>query len=115
MTRDEIIRMAREAGFSTLLPEESVDSKGGVYTDNDDEISERLKRFAELVAEAEIRRMVADGWRQCAAGQKTTQHCGLLEEAVAAERERCAKLCEKESKSIQHRVTDVHEIYSRGE
>lgn len=39
--------------------------------------------------------MNRDGWRQCAIGQKTTQFCGLLEAAVAAEREACAKICEK--------------------
>lgn len=35
-----------------------------------------------------------EGWRQCAVGQRTTQFCGLLEAAVLAERERCAKVCE---------------------
>ena len=35
-----------------------------------------------------------EGWRQCAIGQKTTQFCGLLEEAVLAEREACAKVVE---------------------
>ena len=74
MTRDEIIRMAEEAGI--------VVSGDGVFA------------LCELVAAAERERMVADGWRQCAAGQKTTQHCGLLERAVEAERERCAALCD---------------------
>ena len=31
--------------------------------------------------------MIRDGWRKCAEGQRTTQYCGLLEEAVKAERE----------------------------
>ena len=35
-----------------------------------------------------------EGWRQCAKGQRTTQFCGLLEEAVRAEREACAKIAE---------------------
>lgn len=35
-----------------------------------------------------------EGWRQCAVGQHTTQFCGLLEEAVLAEREECAKVVE---------------------
>lgn len=39
---------------------------------------------------AECERLIADGWRQCAKGQKTTQYCGQLEAAVAAERERWA-------------------------
>lgn len=40
-----------------------------------------------------------EGWRQCAKGQNTTQFCGLLEEAVKAEREACAKLAENELKN----------------
>jgi hypothetical protein len=36
-----------------------------------------------------------EGWRQCAKGQRTTQFCGLLEEAVRAEREACARLCQE--------------------
>ena len=53
---------------------------------------EQLKRFAALVAAAEVERMKSEGWRQCAEGQRTTQFCGLLEEAVAAEREACAEV-----------------------
>ena len=36
--------------------------------------------------------MIREGWRQCAEGQWTTQYCGLLEEAVKAERDACAKM-----------------------
>ena len=32
--------------------------------------------------------MIADGWRRCAVGQRTTQHCGMAEEARAQERAR---------------------------
>jgi len=32
--------------------------------------------------------MIADGWRRCAVGQRTTQSCGLVEEARAQERQR---------------------------
>ena len=35
--------------------------------------------------------MIREGWRKCAEGQRTTQFCGLLEEAVAAEREKVAQ------------------------
>ena len=38
--------------------------------------------------------LIRDGWRQCAEGQRTTQHCGLLDAAVRAEREACAKVAE---------------------
>ena len=42
----------------------------------------------------EIDRM-EDGWRRCAEGQRVTQHCALLEAAVKAEREACAKIAEE--------------------
>ena len=32
--------------------------------------------------------MIEDGWRRCAVGQRTTQHCGMAEEARAQERQR---------------------------
>ena len=38
--------------------------------------------------------MIKAGWRQCAEGQSTTQFCGLLDAAVKAEREACAKVCD---------------------
>ena len=62
MNRDDITRMAREAGFQTLLPDEHIDGKGGVYV-GDDDIAEFLERFAALVAAAErerTARLVAD-------------------------------------------------------
>ena len=44
--------------------------------------------------EAAHARMISDGWRQCAQGQRTTQFCGQLQKAVEAEREACASLIE---------------------
>ena len=49
-------------------------------------------RFAALVAAAERNRMIADGWRQCAQGQRTSQHCGMVEQARLGERKACAKV-----------------------
>jgi hypothetical protein len=60
MTRDDIIRMAREAGWSTF---DLID----------------VERFAALVAAAERNRMISEGWRQCAQGQRTTQHCAVAD------------------------------------
>jgi len=51
-------------------------------------------KFGRLVAEAERERMKSEGWRHCAEGQRTTQYCGPLEEAVKAEREQCALVAE---------------------
>jgi hypothetical protein len=80
MTRDEIIRMAQEAGFTPQREE-------WVFT-------EMLERFAALVAAAERNRMIADGWRQCAQGQRTTQFCAVAEQAWEAAHEACAKVCD---------------------
>jgi hypothetical protein len=52
MTREDIIKMAWEAGFQVLLPRDHVDGTGGVYVEDDD-IAEMLERFAALVAARE--------------------------------------------------------------
>ena len=83
MTRDDIIRTAKEAGLwqflelQALLPE--------------------LEHFAALVAAEKEQQMIRDGYRKCAEGQRTTQFCGLLDAAVKAEREACAKVCEEKA------------------
>lgn len=83
MNKDDIIKMAREAQMSP--------SAEGLYwtaTPSD------LERFAALIAAAEREAMIEQGWRQCAKGQRTTQFCGLVEQAVLTEREACAKVAE---------------------
>jgi hypothetical protein len=115
LSRDDIIRMAREAGFTVV---DSVDPQcwAGDHAADD----ESLERFFTLAYEAgvaaereriiaanapEIERinahikgmrdhMIADGWRQCAQGQKTTQFCAVAEQARLEEREACAQVCE---------------------
>jgi hypothetical protein len=52
---------------------------------------EELERFAARLKD----QMIRNGWRQCAVGQKATQFCGELEEALKGEREACAKVCEE--------------------
>ena len=76
MNREDVIRLAGEAGFganqrNTLLV--------------------KIERFADLV----LKEMIKDGWRQCAKGQHTTQFCGMAEKAREEEREECAKVCEE--------------------
>jgi hypothetical protein len=74
MTRDELVRLAREAGFGA--------GAGQVWTEHREGIcTEELERFAALVAAAERNRMIADGWRQCAQGQRTSQFCGMVGQA----------------------------------
>ena len=72
MTRDDIARIARESGVLTGYE------------------AELFVRFADAVQKA----MLRDGWRKCAVGQGTTQFCAMTEEAVKAEREACAKVCD---------------------
>ena len=82
MSRDDIFKMAREAGFSGY-----------------DSQSECLTHFFKLAYEAgakdERERLISEGWRQCAQGQKTTQFCGMVEQARAEEREACAQICDE--------------------
>jgi len=79
MTRDDIIRMAREAGVETTL------ALGNVLV----QIAQ-ASFDAGAAAEREV--MINDGWRQCAQGQRTTQFCGAAEQARADEREACAQI-----------------------
>ena len=84
MTQDETIRMAKkawaESGESWVKPEWFEDRAAA------------FERFAQLARADEREQMAQDGWRQCAKGQRTTQFCGQLQQAVEAEREACAKL-----------------------
>ena len=88
MNRDDILRMAKEAG---LAPASFC--RWSAYSDD-------LERFATLVAAEKEQQMIRDGWRQCAERQRTTQHCGLLDAAVKAERKACVIACEKISESL---------------
>lgn len=87
MTKDDILRMAREASTKERLP------WNGEWVFRS---RKELEHFVGLVAEAERQDMRKQGWRQCAVGQKTTQYCGATEYAISAERETCAKLCDSE-------------------
>jgi hypothetical protein len=78
MNRDEILGLAREAGVMPLDHFYVTD----VF----------LQRFVHLVEQ----RLIREGYRKCAEGQRTTQYCGLLDAAVKAEREACAAIAEKE-------------------
>lgn len=77
MTNEQIEKLALECGFTAR---ELPDGRIG------------LRPYVVEFARQMIEQMRKDGWRQCAQGQKTTQFCGLLEEAVKAEREDCMEL-----------------------
>ena len=82
MSRDDIIRMAREAGFNHPRLETETD-----YS--------RLERFAALVAAAEhasMMQLFTDPENQPT--QHGTVTVEYMREQIAAEREACAKVCE---------------------
>ena len=70
MTRDEIAQTMQDTAGSDWGTES------------------HFQRFATLLK----KRMIRDGWRQCAVGQRTTQFCGQLEAAVEAKREEIKQL-----------------------
>jgi len=66
----------------------------------------RLEQIGQMTKAIRIWKMnEEEGWRQCAKGQRTTQFCGLLEEAVRAEREACAKIAE--TAIYRHDIADA--------
>jgi hypothetical protein len=87
MTRDDIIRMAREAGLERIV---------GVYADGSRIVEvtnlDLLESFAALVAAAERERIKWDSIHSCHADCQNPA-CVIVREAVAAEREACAKVC----------------------
>jgi hypothetical protein len=104
MNREDIIRMAQEAGFE--LDCCSL------------EWHQRIARFAALVAAAERESMIKQGWRQCAKDQRTTQFCGMVEQAIQAEREACVQIVENEAWQYASPVWAfeiVNDIRARGQ
>ena len=79
MNRDDVISMAREAGFHWHYVEGKV---------------EELERFAALVVAAERERLKWDGLHSCHP-ECDRPACVHTRKAVEAEREACAKVCEE--------------------
>ena len=78
MNRDDILRMAREA-----LDHEVDYTVWTLATPHLEEFARRVEQH-----------LIESGYRKCAVGQRTTQFCKQLEQAVEAEREACAQLCD---------------------
>jgi len=99
MTRDEIIKLAREAGLRTGVNASGVTlvfaHVPGVTIAHI--TIDEFERFAALVAAAERDRMISEGWRLCAQGQKTSQFCAVAEQVRQKEREKCAQVCEEQN------------------
>lgn len=79
-----------------------------------------LKNGANTIG-GQSERLKQEGWRQCAKGQRTTQFCGQMEDAVAkavlAEREACARICDgfvERRQSTEFGRMIAEEIRARG-
>jgi hypothetical protein len=88
MTKEDIIRMAREAQLGTSLTHKGGEQR--VWIEGADWHDE-LERFAALVAEHERERIIAANAPEI---ERINAYIKELEEAVAAEREACAKVVE---------------------
>ena len=86
MTKDDIIRMAREAGFR-IDPEGEVLEGDGWHIQTD-----IVERFAALAYEAGQESMKWDGIHSCHPDCQRPA-CVHTRKAVEAEREACAKVC----------------------
>jgi len=114
MTKDDIIKMADEAGaevtdyinlaYGFVSYPRYLAEKVALFGPSD------LERFVALVEQ----RVIASGYRKCAVGQRTSQWCGQLDRAVAAERERCIQIarghasCEGIAQKIEQEIREKH-------
>ncbi len=101
MTQDEIIEMAKQAGWKDMKDYDSEMNESffiGKFTD--------LKAFANLVAQHERKRIESRPWGAC-------KECMAL--AVEGEREACAKVAEWEPcmTDTPHRIASA--IRARGQ
>lgn len=94
MNREDILRLAREARIEQ--DGEMLYSFRNSDKDQDVRI-EDLERFATLVAAAERERIIAANAPEI---EKINAHIKTLEDAISAEREACAKVCESAIASI---------------
>ena len=103
MKPKDIIRMAHEAGVRIALPVDTIDPHN-VYV-------HELKRFAVLVEQ----HLIESGYRRCAGGQRITQYCCMVEEAVKEEREAACDEVLRELGDTGQAATICFAIRARGE
>jgi DNA-binding transcriptional regulator GbsR (MarR family) len=84
MTQDEIIGMAKEAGFHVYSFESQI---------------EQFNRFTKLV-EDKVRQEIIE--KNAPVIKKVNEHIKELQDAVKAEREACAKVCDMYAKNCTH-------------
>ena len=73
--------------------EEHPDHQQGIVTQQmiQDRMQEEIDELRQALAQPEQDELLKQGWRQCAIGQRTTQYCGMAEQARKEEREVCLK------------------------
>jgi len=89
MTRDDIMRMARKAGF--MLVTENPHPEGGGWHEC---FEQDIEYFAALVAAAERERLLSTDIHSCHANCQRFA-CVQTRKAVQEEREACAKVCDE--------------------
>lgn len=99
MNREDVIRMAREAGFRVNTTEAFL---------------EELKRFAALVTSAERERIKQANTPEI---ERVNAYIKELEDAVKVEREACAKVCDDLDKMRGYSYADkcAAHIRARGQ
>ncbi len=85
MNRDDIIRMAREAGLHSAVMLHLYDGIEAALTDSEQDELRRLQRFAALVAAHTLANIDPSKFMSYREG---------FEVGAAAEREQCAKVCD---------------------
>ena len=55
------------------------------------ELLPEIHALRQALTQPEQDELLKQGWRQCAVGQRTTQYCGMAEQARLEEREECLK------------------------
>jgi hypothetical protein len=104
MNKDEVLKMLSRSGllfvgYNLKASDLRLFEFSNLVNDHIEEmVNLRLEQAIEAEREEEFDALVEaavieQGYRKCAEGQKTTQFCGMLEGAVLAEREECAKVC----------------------
>ena len=93
MNREDIIRMAQEAGF--FIQQNEIYS---MSTQSDQELTEWIERFAALVASAEREKYEAiiTNMTKLLEAQQNREGVAvdMIAAGIAAEREACAKVCD---------------------
>lgn len=114
MNRNDIIRMAREAGLTVGENISGITLVGSPASVGIAHITvEEIERFAALVAAAEREKFAINGIHSCHS-ECQRPICVLVREAIAVEREECAALCSEVASGRDAEVIEAA-IRARGQ